>query len=118
MTTYERPVEAKLVVRLANGEEWEATADDLAKFGYAERYASHYRFRLALIRILESAGLTPDAISPIRYLSEVATGTPELLDHDDFAATRAETVAIETLLRRAGVGRGVTAADVLRGAES
>jgi hypothetical protein len=35
--TYERPVPATMIVRLANGEEFEAKAEDFAKFGYANK---------------------------------------------------------------------------------
>ncbi|MEH0110750.1 helix-turn-helix domain-containing protein [Tersicoccus sp. MR15.9] len=32
--TYDRPIEATLAVQLENGEEWPATAEDVARFGY------------------------------------------------------------------------------------
>ena len=35
--TYERPVSATMIVRLANGEEFEATDEDFAKFGYVQK---------------------------------------------------------------------------------
>lgn len=35
--TYERPVAATLFVRLANGEEFEATPEDAARFGYISK---------------------------------------------------------------------------------
>ena len=33
---YERPVDARLVVRLANDEEWDATPEDLRRFGLVD----------------------------------------------------------------------------------
>lgn len=125
MVTFDRPVEAKLIVRLENGEEWEAKRDDLAKFGYVERYEAYQHFRNALWQILNDAGLLDDgdaliraAINPIRYLAEVASGQPEFLDHEDLAETRAQVQAIEQLLRAAGVTNGVSPVDALLKANS
>jgi hypothetical protein len=35
--TYDRTVDATMIVRLANGEEFEAKAEGFAKFGYVDR---------------------------------------------------------------------------------
>lgn len=112
MTTYERPVKAALFVRLANGEEFEATAADLARFGYVDRLDAYIRFQDRLARTLIDAGLierdkhlTNCAINPLRYLAETAIGHPELLDHPDMRDTYDEIVAIELALRAAGMPR-------------
>lgn len=42
--TYQRPIPAKMVVRLATGEEWEATTDDIARFAKPVLEAAYFRF--------------------------------------------------------------------------
>lgn len=37
MTTYDQPVEVTLQVKLANGNTWDATAEDMERFGYVKR---------------------------------------------------------------------------------
>lgn len=41
--TFDRPVAAKLLVRLETGEEWEASPEDLARFGYGKRLDLYVR---------------------------------------------------------------------------
>lgn len=41
--TYERPMRASLIVRLENGDEWEASAQDLDRFGYGRRLSIYTR---------------------------------------------------------------------------
>lgn len=42
--TYDRPIPAKMVVRLATGEEWDATTADIALFARPVLEAAYYRF--------------------------------------------------------------------------
>lgn len=49
--TFERPVAATLIVRTEHGEEWEASDDDLRKFGLIARDA-FVKSRLAVERFL------------------------------------------------------------------
>jgi hypothetical protein len=65
--TYDRPVEATLIVRLANGDEWEAEPKDVHKFGL-DRMLDVY---IVLIKLLEVLGLeTEGRHSSLRYLIE------------------------------------------------
>lgn len=85
---YERPVPATLVVRLETGEEWEATAEDLARFGAAVKLDLYSRFSDLLV---EALGLEPgtdltrdDAhhgANLVRYLVECAV----VFDHSPWA---------------------------------
>jgi hypothetical protein len=108
---YQRPVEGSLHVHLANGETWEATQADLAKFGLVERMAAYTAFREALSATLARGGFPPDAseaaVGALRYLVEttVAHGepfTPDVNSDDDDTAT--EILAIERTLRAAWGG--------------
>lgn len=51
--SYERQIPAKLLVRLDNGEEFEATDDDLAKFGLIQQVAFVAQLRAFLNGALE-----------------------------------------------------------------
>lgn len=86
--TYERPVPATLVVRLENGEEWEATAEDLARFRVADRLDLYARFSDLLVAALglpEGTDLTRDeaheGANLVRYLVECAL----MYDHSPWA---------------------------------
>ena len=103
----ERPVEAKLVVRAtATEEEWNATHDDLRKFGYR---LSHDAYRAwsqfvqdALIEHgLEAGDLVKTKLNTIRYVFELASSIPEILDErtEEMDELRAEVAQIERILR-------------------
>lgn len=95
--TYDRPVKATLIIRLNNaaGEEWEATPEDLAKFGYINSRDTYALFRKHYANALHAAGLSGDGAPdgyrdvsyaetrPLRYLIETALIMPELLDHPE-----------------------------------
>lgn len=109
-TTYDRPTPATLHVKLKNGETWEATADDLEKFGYVKRLDAYITFSRHLAKVLFDAGLierekdlTRTQLNPLRYIAELAICHPALLDHPENAETDAQIVAIERALRTAGV---------------
>lgn len=101
--TYDRPVKATLVVRLdnADGEEWEATPEDLAKFGYVDRQEAYFLFRKHYAEALCAAGLSGDdapdgyrdvayaETSPLRHLVDTAILMPELLDHPEHEGWKA-----------------------------
>ena len=72
MPHYDRPIEAKLVVRLANGEEWDATEKDFKKFGLIVGSKAYMRWHDWIYKRLDEAGLiksdlTTCAINIIRY---------------------------------------------------
>jgi hypothetical protein len=98
--TYDRPVAAKLLVRLETGEEWLATAEDLAKFGYANRIDAYIRWDNHLTGLLADAGLirkdlTTARLNPLRYLVELALSGAVPLDDPDLADVNQRTVEIE-----------------------
>jgi hypothetical protein len=108
--TYDVPVKATLRVRLSNGREWDATDEDLRKFGLDSRLDCYMRFDDALRKTLFDAGLlgtrgdiTESALNTVRYLAEIAINHPDLLDHPEHEGWR-EVVTIEQTLRAAWGG--------------
>lgn len=87
MTTYDRPVAASLWVHLANGDQWEMTDDDLAKFGLLRANPAEY----AVSQAMEAMGLDPEQRhSALRYaLQRAVTGRP-LGEYEDDADTITE----------------------------
>lgn len=77
MTTYMRPVNANLHVHLDNGETFEASADDLSKFGYVRKgdvYTTwETRFREAI-----GEDVTDSPLNPLRYILEISIYHPDL----------------------------------------
>jgi hypothetical protein len=108
--TYTEPVKATLRVRLANGREWDATDEDLRKFGLDSRLDCYMRFDDALRKTLHDAGLlgtrgdiTDAALNAVRYLAEIAIGHPDLLNHPEHEGWK-DVVAIEKTLQQAWGG--------------
>lgn len=108
---YQRPVKAKLVVRLDNGEEFEATAADFAKFNLVSRADVYKGFRDGLTQILEVGGYSVDpteaAVNILRHLVEqtVRWGEPvNLKGNGDDREMAAEILMIEEALRAAWGG--------------
>lgn len=104
MTSYDQPVEATLQVALANGKTWEATAEDMKRFGYVSRSDAYLAFDDHLRDLLHGAGLirrdvTDARINPIRYIAEVAINYPDLLAHRDMEEVNARIVEIERHLQ-------------------
>lgn len=108
--TYDRPIEAKLVVRLSNGEEWEATQADLDRFGLVARNDAYMAFNSALTDALTSHGLldydadeyrtlTDAEVNPLRYLVETVLCYPDLLDHPEHEGWKS-VADVERRLRR------------------
>jgi hypothetical protein len=103
---YDRPVEAVLLVRLSNGEEWMAKPEDLAKFGYidgSEAYLTwkkHVSGVLQAAEVLPTGDLTDAAINPLRHLVELVLCYSELnlLDHPETKGTDDDVVAMERIL--------------------
>jgi hypothetical protein len=110
MTSYSRPVGAKLYVHLDNGEKFEAKPEDLANFGYVDKLDVYMRFDARLAKVLMDAGLierekhiTDTKLNVVRHLVEVAINYPDLLDHPEMADEYAQIVEIERALRAANV---------------
>ncbi len=107
---YDRPVKAKLVVRLDDGEEWDATYDDLKnEFRLESPSVCYWRFSDSLTKLLDEAGLldrkdiTSAHLNVIRYLAETAIVNPDLLDHPD--ADWSDVAGIERVLQERFGGR-------------
>lgn len=118
--TYDVPVEARLVVKLDNGKEWEAKPEDLARFDLFNGLETYWKLSDRLRDILRDAGqltadqdLTEAAINPFRRFIELGLTIPEMLDHREMDETYEEIVAIEqAILRdRARSATGASAPD-------
>lgn len=90
---YERPVPAMLVVRLENGEEWEATTEDLARFGAGVRLDLYSRTSDLLVEALGLEAGTDltradehHGANLVRYLVECAL----MYDHSPWADEHGE----------------------------
>ena len=117
--TFDRPVPATLHVHLANGEQFEASAEDLARFGLVPRREIYRRFQDHLLGVLQAAdaqldGLTATALNPLRYLVELAVSAPDLLTHPETAATDADVVVIERALQLLACGHDQAAGELYR----
>ena len=111
--TYDRPVEAELVVKLNDGHTFPARPADYTKFGLINRLGTYSLFDTTLTRILTDNGLinhdsptetdgyrelTDTELNPLRYFIENVICFPELLnlpDHEGWA----NVANIETALR-------------------
>lgn len=90
--SFNRPTEGRLWVRCDNGDEWEATDDDLAKFGLARRLDLYRRASALLVeglRLEPGYDLTDEGESganAVRYLIECAL----MYDHSPWANENGE----------------------------
>ncbi len=78
---YQRPVEAKLIVRTEHGEEWEATPGDLEKFRAITMSKAYGRFLDAwqqALRVFGFDDIVEADLNPIRYVVECAICYPNL----------------------------------------
>lgn len=105
-TTFNRPVRGTLHVHLANGEKWEATAEDLDNFGLVKRHDAYMTFDDHLRKVLHTAGLigrevTEAHVNPLRYLVEIAICHPHLLAHQELRETDLDIVKLERALAEA-----------------
>jgi hypothetical protein len=88
--TFDRPVKAKLLVRLDNGEEFEPRPEDLDKFGLGYKITLYERAKNMLLEALE-LGTTDDAdedtaAQSVRYMIECAL----MFDHSPWANEKGE----------------------------
>jgi hypothetical protein len=95
--TYDRPVPATMIVRLANGEEFEAKAEDFAKFGYVDKDRVMADWR-AFIEDATGADLLTlgSELNPLRVALFCALNNPAALTEDSMEETRKQ---ISTMAR-------------------
>lgn len=86
--SYQRPVKATLIVRLENGEEWEATPDDLEAFDAGRRRDIYARAERLLTEALGYDDDLTNYEGPnlVRYLMECAI----VYDHSPWADANGE----------------------------
>ena len=103
--SYERPVEATLMVKLSNGEMFEASGEDLSKFGYIKKLDAYMNFNNHVDKVLREAGLLEDRedltdtpITSLRYIVELACNYPELLDDPEIVDVNENIVKMVKIL--------------------
>lgn len=81
--TFDRPVKGKLVVLLDNGDKWDATDEDLARFGLAKKHDLYMRAHDMWLEALgvEDSDELPDVANCVRYVMECAI----VYDHSPWA---------------------------------
>jgi hypothetical protein len=80
--TFERPVKATLVVRLENGDEWDATEEDLDRFGYGRKLGIYGDISDMLLEAMGVENYPEDSVGQaVRYLVECAI----MYDHSPWA---------------------------------
>lgn len=113
--TYSREINAKLHVHLENGETFEATPQDLTKFGYVSRSKAHSMVYDRLLSIMQDAELFDSdnyrdisdlEIAPIYSLVTTILMYPHLINHEDNKATFARIAEIERILRESEIEDG------------
>lgn len=103
---YQRPVKARLAVLLPDGEMWDATAADVAKFGLVDGYEGYIVWEKWFRALLTDAGLLPEGaivdamLNAVRYSVECAFHYPDLLDHPDNQELWSRIVRIERFLQQ------------------
>lgn len=98
--TYERPVSATMIVRLATGEEFEAKAEDFAKFGYVDRDAVLADWRAFVEDAIGSDVLHEDAVlTPFWHALFVTLNSPEQLSDQSMGNTKADVQDLDRIIR-------------------
>lgn len=94
--TYSEPIPAKLLVRTESGREWEATPEDIARWGYVSQRVAYDRFSDWLYAVLRRGGAADVSVDEtpvncIRYAVECAIFYDHMPDVD--SATNEEDLA-------------------------
>lgn len=106
--TYDRPVPATLQVRLGNGDTFEASPEDLKKFGYLKRDDVFSDMYHRLIDMFVEAGLMGEGdrrdmtdleISPLYNFFSYVLNHPTLIDHWENEGMPVEITNLERRLR-------------------
>lgn len=102
--TYERPVTATLFVRLANGEEFEATPDDAAKFGYISTEQLFGDIR-ALVKAAVGTDPKESAFAPFWNVLCIAAYNREALHNEAMVPSTEELRALSAEIMAARASR-------------
>ena len=98
--TYERPVPATLIVRLENGEEFPAKAEDLEKFGYVDKNTVLADWRLFIEDATGSDLLGADSqLNPLWIVLHQALKNPGSLTDGSMGNTKADVQELDRRLR-------------------
>jgi hypothetical protein len=99
--TYDRPVAATMIVRLANGEEFEAKPEDFAKFGYAHKDAVLAGWRAFVEDSTASNLLSEDSeLNPFWLVLHQALHSPGSLTDGSMGNTKADIQDIDRIIRQ------------------
>jgi hypothetical protein len=99
--TYDRPVPATMLVRLANGEEFEAKPEDFAKFGYVDRNTVLADWRAFVEEAIGSDLLSEDSVlNPLWVALHQALNNPGSLTDGSMGNTKADVQDLDRIVRR------------------
>lgn len=98
--TYERPVTATMIVRLATGEEFEAKTQDFAKFGYVDKNTVLADWR-AFVEDATGSNLLSEGsvLNPLWLVLHQALHHPGSLSDVSLDDTKADIQAIDRIVR-------------------
>lgn len=100
--TYDRPVAATMIVRLANGEEFEAKADDFNKFGYVDKNTVLADWRAFVEDAAGSDVLSADSVlNPLWLVLHQALHNPRSLSDGSMDNTKVDVQDMDRSLREA-----------------
>lgn len=101
---YERRIPAKLIVRLDNGEEFEATTEDLEKFGLVERTTFIGKIRKLIVAgLAESKGGKEGGefqLQPVISLLDLAAYAPSSLTDEKTEEFMQQFLELEQVLEK------------------
>lgn len=98
--TYDRPVAAAMIVRLENGEEFEAKAEDFNKFGYVDKNTVLADWRAFVEDAVGSDLLSADAeLNPFWLVLHQALHNPGSLSDGSMGNTKADVQDIDRIVR-------------------
>jgi hypothetical protein len=99
--TYTRPVAATMIVRLANGEEFEAKPEDFAKFGYGNRNTVLADWRAFVEDAIGTDLLSGDSVlNPFWLVLHQALHNPGSLTDGSMGNTKADVQDLDRIIRR------------------
>jgi hypothetical protein len=99
--TYDRPVPATMIVRLANGEEFEAKAEDFSKFGYVDRNTVLADWR-AFVEDATGVDLLTEGseLNPLWVALHQALNNPGSLTDGSMGNTKADVQDLDRIIRQ------------------